>query len=297
MNKNYKGFSLIELLIVVAIILVVAALAILNLLRAKIAANQSSAVGSLRARSSVQAAFQSTYNDGYATSLARLHGAGVTCAAPGLIDPILAAGAKSSYSERYTNDGVVVGVAFVLSGCAAWGSTGFNSGNNPLSVTTGTNHYCIDETGCFVKVQRLWRHRARLRAGFAPVGRTLGDRRECGTTPLNLRAARSRIHEIEKAISNAGVSPVSMKGGKEWAKESNMDYMRFPAWEKPLREARSETDLVKRAEKVAETELAMWSRLQKLNNWPDACAETEAIWEACQEVWRMKSEILRWPDW
>lgn len=151
--------------------------------------------------------------------------------------------------------------------------------------------------GCFVKVQRLWRHRARLRAGFAPVGRTLGDRRECGTTPLNLRAARSRIHEIEKAISNAGVSPVSMKGGKEWAKESNMDYMRFPAWEKPLREARSETDLVKRAEKVAETELAMWSRLQKLNNWPDACAETEAIWEACQEVWRMKSEILRWPDW
>jgi type IV pilus assembly protein PilA len=147
MNKNYKGFSLIELLIVVAIILVVAALAILNLLRAKIAANQSSAVGSLRARSSVQAAFQSTYNDGYATSLARLHGAGVTCAAPGLIDPILAAGAKSSYNERYTNDGVVVGVAAVLSGCAAWGSTGFNSGNNPLSVTTGTNHYCIDETG------------------------------------------------------------------------------------------------------------------------------------------------------
>ena len=76
MNNRYRGFSLIELLIVVAIILIIAAIAIPNLLRAKIAANQSSAVGSLRTLSSAQAAFQSTYNDGYATSLLGLGGAG-----------------------------------------------------------------------------------------------------------------------------------------------------------------------------------------------------------------------------
>ncbi|MGA7920431.1 MAG: prepilin-type N-terminal cleavage/methylation domain-containing protein [Candidatus Acidiferrales bacterium] len=147
MNNRYRGFSLIELLIVVAIILIIAAIAIPNLLRAKIAANQSSAVGSLRTLSSAQAAFQSTYNDGYATSLLGLGGAGGTCAAPGLIDPVLAAGTKSGYTVTYANDGVAVGTGAVPSGCAAWGSTGFNFANNPLSVTTGTNHYCIDETG------------------------------------------------------------------------------------------------------------------------------------------------------
>jgi type IV pilus assembly protein PilA len=67
--RKQKGFSLIELLIVVAIILIIAAIAIPNLLRARIAANESSAVSSIRTMNTAMVTYQSTYPTvGYAAS-------------------------------------------------------------------------------------------------------------------------------------------------------------------------------------------------------------------------------------
>ncbi len=68
-----RGFSLIELLIVVAIILVIAAIAIPNMIRAKIQANEASAVSSIRAINTAQVAYAATYTElGYANDLAKL---------------------------------------------------------------------------------------------------------------------------------------------------------------------------------------------------------------------------------
>jgi type IV pilus assembly protein PilA len=106
MRKN-KGFSLIELLIVVAIILIIAAIAIPSFLRSRMAANESAAVGSLRTLNTAQISYESAYPTiGYASTMAAL--GGTSCVPPSsssscLIDTALAAGVKSGYTFTLSN--------------------------------------------------------------------------------------------------------------------------------------------------------------------------------------------------
>lgn len=147
MRKNSKGFSLIELLIVVAIILIIAAIAIPNLLRSRIAANQASAVGSLRTLNTANITYASTYNTGYSSALSYLGpaaGGGLpTVLGAGLVDSILG-GTGSQVSSKS-------GYNFTYSPGPTDNSGRINKYNftaNPGSPgTTGTNYYFTDESG------------------------------------------------------------------------------------------------------------------------------------------------------
>src|SRR5574340_776405 len=102
MRNKQKGFSLIELLIVVAIILIIASIAIPNLLRARMSANEAAAVSAVRTINTAEISYNSAYPTvGFASTLAALGGS--TCAPPNsssacLIDSQLASGSKSGYT-------------------------------------------------------------------------------------------------------------------------------------------------------------------------------------------------------
>jgi type IV pilus assembly protein PilA len=133
-----SGFSLIELLIVVAIILIIAAIAIPNLLRARIAANESSAAASVRSIATAEVAYNAAYPTlGYAAALTNLGGPAAACSPSSttacIIDSVLSNGTKSGYT-------------FLAAGFAVAGGTNdtFVASSAPASFNlTGVRNFCV----------------------------------------------------------------------------------------------------------------------------------------------------------
>ncbi len=136
--KNRNGFSLVELLLVVAVILIISAIAIPNFLRSRERANEASAVASMRLINTAAVTYSVTYSNlGYPVSLTAMGGANPCTASSAqacLLDDVLAQGTKSGYSFALTGDGLVPSVSYLITG-------------TPQVVgTTGQRMFCSDQS-------------------------------------------------------------------------------------------------------------------------------------------------------
>jgi prepilin-type N-terminal cleavage/methylation domain-containing protein len=147
-RKPSRGFSLIELLIVVAIILIIAAIAIPNLLRAKIASNEASATNSIRSINTAEYAYNAAYPDyGYALNLANLGGPAPCLPAPAaacLIDNVLATATLGSSGKS----GYIFNATGLVPSGAAATMRSFVSAASPVNYNiTGVRNFCSSEDG------------------------------------------------------------------------------------------------------------------------------------------------------
>jgi type IV pilus assembly protein PilA len=154
-----KGFSVIEILIVVAIVVVIAAIAVPNLLRSKVAGNEASAIGSLRNIMSAEAAYRATYGVGYSNDLGTLGGASETnqasCSGAMLLDSTLTKNTagnktqKSGYQFTFTPGTEAFHPdSAVLAGCTVGKADGYAIQADPLTAgVSGKRHFCSDASG------------------------------------------------------------------------------------------------------------------------------------------------------